>query len=63
MKKPKIYLETTLFSFYFSDDSPEKRCDTIKLFEEIKEGRYDPYTSQYVVEELEQAPEQKAALM
>jgi len=34
-----------------------------KLFEEIKEGRYEPYTSQYVLEELEQAPEQKAALM
>jgi len=63
MKKLKIYLETTMFNFYFTDDAPEKHCETVKLFKEIKEGKYEPYTSQYVIEELEQAPEQKAALM
>ena len=63
MRKPKVYLETTMFNFYYADDAPEKRQDTIKLFKEIKEGHYEPYTSQYVVEELEKAPDQKKVLM
>jgi len=53
MGKPKIYLETTIFNFPFADDAPELRADTIKLFEEIKIGKYEPYTSIYVLDELE----------
>ena len=52
MRTPRVYLETTLFNFYFADDAPEKRQDTITLFEEIKEGKYEPYTSFAVVDEL-----------
>ena len=36
MKVLKIYLETTVFNFKFADDSPEKKQDTIKLFEVIE---------------------------
>jgi len=57
MKKPRIYLETTVFNFVFADDAPEKTWATIKLFEEIKDGRYVPYASDYVIEELNRAPE------
>jgi predicted nucleic acid-binding protein len=63
MRIPKVYLETSVFNFVFADDAPEKRQNTIKLFEEIKAGKYEPYTSQYVVEELERASKQKRALM
>lgn len=59
MRIPKIYLETTMFNFYFADDAPEKKQDTLKLFEEIKEGLYEPYTSEYVVDELSDAPDEK----
>jgi len=52
MNKSKIYLETTIFNFPFADDAPQLRADTIKLFEEIKEGKYEPYTSIYAIEEL-----------
>ena len=57
MKIPRIYLETTIFSFVFADDAPEKTWATIKLFEEIKAGRYVPFSSGYVIYELNQAPE------
>jgi len=57
MRVYKIYLETTIFNFYFADDAPDKRADTLRLFEEIKQGKYEPYTSDHVVEELLQAPE------
>ena len=39
MRIPNIYLETTIFNFYFADDAPELRQDTLKLFQEIKEGK------------------------
>jgi len=52
MGKPKIYLETTIFNFPFADDAPELKADTLKLFDEIKAGKYEPYTSIYAIEEL-----------
>lgn len=63
MKKLKIYLETTIFNFVFADDAPEKRRDTMKLFEEIKQEKYIPYTSEYVLQELEKAEEPKKKQM
>lgn len=63
MRKPKIYLETSVFNFVFADDAPDKRLDTLKLFEEIGEGRYLPYTSDFVVEELQRASEPKQSQM
>jgi len=52
MGKPKIYLETTIFNFPFADDAPQLKEDTLKLLEEIKTGKYEPYTSIYAIEEL-----------
>jgi predicted nucleic acid-binding protein len=60
---PRVYVETSIFNFVFTDDAPDKRQDTLKLFAEIKEGRYDPYTSVYVIQELEQAFEPKREKM
>ena len=55
MRIPKIYLETSVFNFIFADDAPDKKADTLKLFEEIKAGKLEPYTSAYVTNELESA--------
>ena len=63
MRTPKIYLETTVFNFYFSDDAPDKCADTLRLFEEIKQGKYEPYTSEVVVGELQRTPEPKRGHM
>jgi hypothetical protein len=57
MSIPKIYLETTIFNFPFADDAPEYKADTVKLFDEIRAGKYEPYTSTYAVEELEDTVE------
>ncbi|MCL2494937.1 MAG: hypothetical protein FWE98_04695 [Oscillospiraceae bacterium] len=51
MKKMKIYLETTVFNRYFEPERDNYR-DTVRLFEEIAEGRFEAYTSAYVVKEL-----------
>jgi len=52
---PTIYLETTIFNFPFADDAPQYRADTKCLFEEIKAGKFKPFTSGYVLDELEAA--------
>jgi hypothetical protein len=33
-----------VFNFVFADDAPDSKRDTLKLFEEIEEGKYEPYT-------------------
>jgi predicted nucleic acid-binding protein len=63
VRVPRIYLETTVFNFYFADDAPDKHDDTLRLFEEIRQGKYEPYTSLFVVEELQAAPEPKRSQM
>jgi len=50
---PTIYLETTIFNFPFADDAPHYQTDTLKLFAEIKSGKFRPFTSEYVIRELE----------
>jgi len=62
MPTPKMYLETTIFNYYF-DKEREAHLDTVKLFEEIKAGKYEPYTSEYVTNELAKAPIEKQKLM
>jgi len=63
MQKPKIYLETSIFNFVFADDAPEKKADTLKLFEEIKAGRYEVYASEYVIAEIERDKTDKRGKM
>jgi predicted nucleic acid-binding protein len=53
---PTIYLETTMFNFPFVDDAPEYREDTLKLFEAIESGKFKPFTSDYVIQELNNTP-------
>ena len=63
MKILRLYLETTVFNFKFADDSPDKKEDTNKLFDEIGQGKYIPYTSDYVLQELLRAEEPKRTKM
>lgn len=58
MGVPAIYLETTIFNFPFADDAPQYKADTLKLFEEIKTGKFEPYTSVYTIDELQAEPNQ-----
>ena len=49
---PKLYLESTIFNFYFLEKESQKMEDTHKLFEAIKKGKYKAFTSEYVISEL-----------
>lgn len=58
MRIQKVYLETTIFNYYF-DVEREAHPDTVRLFEEIAAGKYLAFTSTYVLDELSKAPEEK----
>ena len=59
MRIPKIYLETTLFNFYVDEDRGFAHESTVALFKEIAAGKYEAFTSSYVIDELEQASPDK----
>ncbi len=58
-RKPKVYIETSVFNFVFADDALDRREDVIALFREIEQGRYSAFTSEYAIAELQKAPEPK----
>jgi len=47
-----------MFNYYFDKDR-DAHADTVKLFEEIRAGKYQAFTSTYTTEELSKAPEEK----
>ncbi len=63
MKRLRLYLETSVWNFYFADDAPEKRAETLKLFEEIRGGKYEVYVSELVIAEIDNAQEAKRTVL
>jgi hypothetical protein len=58
--KPKIYLETTVFSFYYgSEATPEYKqykADSRAVFDLIKAEQYEAFTSSLATDELTDEP-------
>ena len=63
MRKQKIYLETTMFNYYFDEDRGIAHGSTVRLFNDIMDGRYEAYTSLYVVNELSNTKGEKREKM
>jgi predicted nucleic acid-binding protein len=59
MRKLRLYLETSVWNFYFADDAPEKMEITREFFENIKQEQYDIFISQTVLNEINEADEPK----
>ena len=59
MRKLKLYLDTSVWNFFFADDAPEKRDITKRFFDSIKEGIYEIFISEVVIREINDAPEPK----
>lgn len=62
IEKLRLYLETTVFNYYFDEDR-EGHEDVVRLFEAIRSGDFEAYTSDVVVKELENAQEPKRSKM
>jgi predicted nucleic acid-binding protein len=63
MKKPQLYVETSIWNFYFADDAPEKREITKTFFDKIGHGEYEIFVSDAVIEEIGKANEEKKRLL
>jgi predicted nucleic acid-binding protein len=59
MRMQKIYLETTLFNYYFDEDRGFAHDSTVALFKEIAAEKFEAFTSRYVIDELTASPEVK----
>lgn len=57
MRKLKLYLDTSVWNFYYADDAPEKKEITRQFFENLKAGYYQIYSSAVVIQEIENADE------
>lgn len=56
-RKPRVYIDTSVWNFYFAEDVPERRQITRELFDQILHGDYEPYVSLLVLTEVQAAPE------
>ncbi|MFP3041487.1 hypothetical protein LQZ19_06650 [Treponema primitia] len=65
MATARIYLETTMFSFYYEmREEPhyqEYKAQVRQIFDQIKAGKYVPFTSEYATDEIanEKDPEKR----
>jgi len=59
MRKPQLYLETSVWNFYFADDAPEKREITRRFFDKIKQDEYEVFISDAVIGEIDKADDRK----
>jgi len=59
MAKPRLYLETSVWNFIFADDAPEKKQITLAFFDKVKDGEYEIFISDIVIQEIERADEDK----
>ncbi|HIE36264.1 MAG TPA: PIN domain-containing protein [Candidatus Omnitrophica bacterium] len=59
MRKLKLYIETSVWNFFFADDAPEKKEITREFFNSITKGVYEIFISEVVIEEINNAPKSK----
>jgi predicted nucleic acid-binding protein len=58
----KVYIETTVFN-RFLEDNREYNPETKKMFEKILQNEIEGYSSTYVIDEIDKAPEPKRTEM
>jgi predicted nucleic acid-binding protein len=59
MRKTKIYLDTSVIGHLYTQDLPSETNDVLKLWEELKQGKYDTVISELTFTELSESPEEK----
>ena len=58
----KVYIETTVFN-RFLENNREYNIETKRFFEKISKNEIEAYSSTYVIEEIDKAPEPKRTEM
>ena len=53
----KLYLDTSVWSFAFAEDSPDFRQVTMEFLKTLKDGKNDIYISEVVIREVKKCIE------
>jgi len=63
MRKPKIYLDTSVISHLYQPDNPDKMDETLALWKDIVHGMYEVYISQVALNEISENDERKRLIL
>jgi predicted nucleic acid-binding protein len=63
MKKPKLYLDTSIISHLYAPDRLDWQEDTRRFWEDVKAGMYEVFISPVVVAEIERCKEPKRSFL
>ncbi|MCM1399181.1 MAG: PIN domain-containing protein [Clostridium sp.] len=63
MRKLKIYLDTSVVSYLYQPDAPEKMQNTLDLWELFKNKVYEVYISDIVIREISDCNEEKLNIL
>lgn len=63
MRKIRVYVETSVINHLDAPDRPDWMADTLKLWAELKTGKYEIVVSETVFAELGACPEPKRTFM
>ncbi|GFI43785.1 tRNA(fMet)-specific endonuclease VapC [Lachnospiraceae bacterium] len=63
MRKLKVYLDTSVVSYLYQLDTPEKMKDTLELWELFGQGRYEVYISDIVLNEISGCSQEKLDIL
>ncbi len=63
MRKLKVYLDTSVISYLDQNDVPERMKDTLELWKDFVNGKYDIYLSQITLDEIEKCSEDKRNIL
>ena len=63
MRTMTLYLDTSVISYLYELDSPDKMDDTLALWEQIKAGEYRAVLSAVTLRELSNCAEPKRSIM
>lgn len=63
MRKLKVYLDTSVVNYLHQEDAPEKMKDTLALWNAFRQGRYEVYISDIVMNEIGGCTQEKLSLL
>ena len=63
MRKLKVYLDTSVISYLSQEDAPERMEDTLELWKDFVNGKYEIYLSQVTIDEIEKCSEPKRSML
>lgn len=63
MAKLKVYLDTSVISYLYQLDAPERMEDTLEVWEMFRNKKYDVYISNIVLNEISGCNEEKLNIL